>query len=76
MLRANEDVAYGMAGAFEHPALLNDLRLAVTRLLCERTRDLQVPSGGWPNVDRIVRPGRVIITSNWDLFVEDHHHRG
>jgi hypothetical protein len=70
VLRANEDVAYGMPGAFEHPALLNDLRLAVARLLCERARDLPVPSSGWPNVDRIVRPGRVIITSNWDLFIE------
>ena len=70
VLRANEDVARGMPGAFEHANLLNDLRLAVTRLLCERTRDLHIPGGGWANVDRIVRPGRVIITSNWDLFVE------
>jgi hypothetical protein len=70
VLRANEDVARGMPGAFEHASLLNDLRLAVTRLLCERTRDLHVPNGGWANVDRIVRPGRVIITSNWDLFIE------
>ena len=35
-----------------------------------RARDLPVPSGGWANVDRIIRPGRVIITSNWDVFVE------
>jgi hypothetical protein len=70
VLRANEDVAYGMPGAFEHPGLLNDLRLAVVRLLCERTRDLPIPNGGWSNVDRIIQPGRVIITSNWDLFVE------
>jgi hypothetical protein len=72
VLRANEDVAYGMPGAFEHPALLNELRLAVARLLCEKTRDLLIPDRGWPNVDRIVQPGRVIITSNWDLFVEHY----
>jgi hypothetical protein len=70
VLRANEDVAYGMPGAFEHPGLLNDLRLAVARLLCERTRDLPIPPGGWSKVDRVIQPGRVIITSNWDLFVE------
>jgi hypothetical protein len=28
--------------------------------------------GGWPNVDRIVRPGRVVITNNWDLFIEHY----
>jgi hypothetical protein len=72
VLRANEDVARGMPGAFEHAGLLNDLRLAVTRLLCERTRDLHLPNGGWRNVDQIIRPGRVIITSNWDLFVEHY----
>jgi len=70
VLRANEDVAKGMPGAFAHPELLNELRLAVARLLCERTRDLAIPPDGWAGVERIVRPGCVIITSNWDLFVE------
>src|SRR5262245_19938991 len=70
VLRANEDVARGMPGAFEHASLLNDLRLAVTRLLCERTRDLDIPSGGRANVDRIIRSGRFILTSNWDVFIE------
>src|SRR5665213_675959 len=70
VLRANEDVAKGMAGAFASAELLNELRLAVARLLCEQTRDLVIPNGGLPGVDKIVRPGRVIITSNWDLFVE------
>lgn len=72
VLRANEDVSRGMPGAFKYPSLLNDLRLAAARLLCERTRDLVVPEAGWANVDRIVKPGRVIITSNWDLFVEHY----
>jgi hypothetical protein len=43
VLRANEDVARGMPGAFEHPTLLTELRLAIARLLCERTRDLIIP---------------------------------
>src|SRR2546423_14192029 len=72
VLRANEDVARGMPGAFEHVGLLNDLRLAVARILCERTRDLDVPATGWASIDRIVRPGQVIITSNWDIFVEHY----
>jgi hypothetical protein len=72
VLRAHEDVAKGMPGAFAHPELLNDLRLAIARLLCERTRELAIPEDGWAGVEKIVRPGSVIITSNWDLFVESY----
>ena len=72
VLRAHDDVARKMPGSFAYPSLLNDLRLAIVRLLCERTRDLVIPEGGWPNVDRIIKPGHVIITSNWDLFVEHY----
>jgi hypothetical protein len=72
VLHANEHLARGMPGGFRHPGLLNDLRLAIARILCERTRDLVVPTGGWASVDRIVQPGRVIITSNWDLFIEHY----
>jgi hypothetical protein len=72
VLRANEDVAKGMPGAFAHAELLNELRLAVARILCERTRDLSIPSNGWPAVDKIVKPGNVIVTSNWDLFIETY----
>jgi hypothetical protein len=72
VLRANEDVARGMPGAFEHPGLLPELRLAVARLLCERLRGIAIPDTGWTNVDRIVKTGQVVITSNWDLFVEHY----
>jgi hypothetical protein len=72
VLRANEDVARGMPGAFKHVSLLKDLRFAVARILCERTRDQTVPDTGWPAVDRIVRRGQVIITSNWDFFIEHY----
>jgi hypothetical protein len=70
VLRANEDVAQGMPGAFEHTSLLSDLRLAIVRILCDRLRAISIPDGGWSNVDAIVRPGNVVITSNWDLLVE------
>jgi hypothetical protein len=70
VLRANEDVSQGMPGAFEHTTLLPDLRLAIVRILCDRLREITIPAEGWPKVEAIVRPGNVIITSNWDLFVE------
>lgn len=70
VLRANEDVSQGMPGAFEHTPLLSDLRLAIVRILCDRLRSIAIPDGGWRHVERIVRPGNVIITSNWDLLVE------
>src|SRR3954454_7825875 len=72
VLRANEDVARGMPGAFAHPELLGELRLAIARLLCEQLRELQIPASGWKALDRIVKPGSVVITSNWDLFVEHY----
>lgn len=70
VLRANEDVSQGMPGAFEHTSLLSDLRLAIVRILCDRLRGISIPAGGWPNVEKIARPGNVIITSNWDLLIE------
>jgi hypothetical protein len=77
VLRAYEDVSGTggggpprFAGGFKHPGLLTELRMVVVRLLCDRLRNLVIPPSGWANVDAIVKPGNVIITSNWDLFVE------
>jgi hypothetical protein len=72
VLRANADVARGMPGAFEHQDLLGELRVAVARILCERLRDCSIPDEGWPSVEEIIKPGQVIITSNWDIFVEHY----
>jgi len=72
VLRANADVARNMPGAFEHPGLLGRLRFAVARLLCDHLRECSVPEEGWPAVEEILRPGHVIITSNWDVFVEHY----
>jgi SIR2-like domain len=72
VLRANSDVARGMPGAFEHPNLLGELRLAIARILCEGMRDCAIPEEGWSGVEGIVKPGHVIITSNWDVFVEHY----
>lgn len=77
VLRAYEDVS-GIAsegkprfpGGFSHPGLLTELRLVVVRLLCERLRQVQMPPGGWATVEQMLQPGNVVITSNWDLFVE------
>jgi hypothetical protein len=78
VLRAYEDVS-GSAdggtprfrGGFKHPGLLTELRLAVVRLLCERLRQVPIPpTGGWPKLEQMFSPGNVVVTSNWDLFVE------
>jgi hypothetical protein len=29
-----------------------------------------MPIEGWASVDEILSPGNIVITSNWDLFVE------
>jgi hypothetical protein len=76
VLRAYEDVSVGadgaprFAGGFKDHTLLTELRFAVVRLLCDRLRSIQVPDEGWPAVDAMFQPGNVIVTSNWDLFVE------
>jgi hypothetical protein len=72
VLSANEDVSRGMPGAFRHPTLLSDLRFVIARRLCERMRELDVPEHGWASVNAIIKPGSVIITSNWDVFVEHY----
>jgi hypothetical protein len=76
VLRAYEDVSGGadgaprFAGGFKHHTLLTDVRFLIVRLLCERLRAIEVPDGGWPAVEAMFQPGNVIVTSNWDLFVE------
>lgn len=82
VLRAYEDVsgdgtegAPRLPGGFKHPKLLTDLRLVVVRLLCDRLRQLQIPKDGWPAVEQMFAPGNIVITSNWDLFVEWYAHR-
>lgn len=70
VLRAYEDVARGLPSGFKHPSLLADLRFAIALLVCDRVRNIAIPDDGWPALDKILTPGNVVITSNWDLFVE------
>jgi hypothetical protein len=79
VLRAYEDVSGSgdggkprFPGGFQHPGLLTELRLAVVRLLCDRVRQIEVPDDGWPVLEEMLTPGNVVITSNWDLFVEKY----
>lgn len=81
VLRAYEDVSGSrdggtprFPGGFKHPGLLTELRLAVVRLLCEGVRQIDIPSSGWPSLEGMFKPGNVVITSNWDLFVEWYAH--
>ena len=82
VLRAYEDVS-GSAdggrprfpGGFKHPSLLSDLRLVVVqvamRATCGRSRS---PAGRLGEHRRMFTPGNIVITSNWDLFVEWYAH--
>ena len=72
VLRAYEDVARGLPGGFKYPALLTELKFAIVRLICERLRDVAIPTEGWPKLESMFAPGNVIITSNWDVFVESY----
>jgi hypothetical protein len=81
VLRAYEDVAGSgdggsprFPGGFKHAGLLTELRLAVVRLLSNGVRQIAVPTGGWPILEEMLAPGKVVITSNWDLFVEWYAH--
>lgn len=69
VLRAYEDVGKGLPGGFGHPTLLDDLKFAIARLLIERTRALDFTNAS-EELREMIRPGKVIITSNWDTIVE------
>lgn len=57
----------------EAKELMRDLKLAITRLLVGRIRSAEATGRlaiGNPYLDKIVQPGNVIVTTNWDLLIE------
>ena len=81
VLRAYDDVSRSTAGGaqrfpggFKEIELLAELRLAVVRILCDRLREIQIPPAGWAAIEQMLAPGNVVITSNWDMFVEWYSH--
>lgn len=71
-LRTYIDVGAGMRGGFQDaPELFRSLKFAIAQLLVEGIRDIDNKlQAGHPYLDRVVRPGNIVVTSNWDLVLE------
>lgn len=75
VLQAYIDIgAPGLAGVRLKDAneLRRDLKMAIVRLLIERHREAEAGSRltGNAYLDKVVRAGSVVITTNWDLMIE------
>lgn len=62
----------GLPDGFPDRELLADLRFAIVHVLCEALRNLDdvVLAADHDLLDRMVQPGNVVITTNWDNLVE------
>jgi hypothetical protein len=71
-LRTYIDVGAGMRGGFQDaPELFRALKFAIAQMLVEGLRDIDTQlQRGHPYLDRVVRPGTIVVTSNWDLVFE------
>lgn len=72
VLRTFSDIGKGLPGVFSGAGdLLTDLRRALAHVLINAMRDADASiANGHTELDRIVAPGNLIITSNWDLLIE------
>jgi hypothetical protein len=52
--------------------LYRALKFAIARILIERLRqcDTKLSTGSHPYLDQLVKPGNIIVTSNWDVAIE------
>jgi hypothetical protein len=78
-LRTYIDVGSGLQGGFvDAPELYRTLKFAISQLLIERIRKIEPDlRGGHAYLDRMVQPGNIVVTSNWDLVLERYaalHH--
>ena len=65
-------------GLKDAPELFRALKFAIAQVIIERLRavDAQL-AHGHAYLDRVVQPGNVVVTSNWDVALERYaHHRG
>ncbi len=71
-LRTYLDVGAGLPGGFtDAPHLYRALKTAIAQLLIEKLRGSNSAlRAGHDYLDEIVRPGNVVVTSNWDVVVE------
>jgi len=74
-LRTYLDVGAGLVGTGfnEAPELYRLLRRAIAQLLIYRTRDVDAETlRDNAYLNRMIQPGNIIITSNWDQMIERH----
>lgn len=71
-LRTYIDIGAGLAGGFKDaPALYRDLKFAIGHLLVERIKAADAAlAAGHEYLEKVVQPGKVVITSNWDVLIE------
>lgn len=71
-LRTYIDVGAGLRGGFrDAPELFRSLKFAIAQLLVDSTREIDAKlQQGHSFLSHIVRPGNVVVTSNWDLVLE------
>jgi hypothetical protein len=71
-LRTYLDVGAGLPGGFgDAPALYRSLRIAIAQVLIEKTKQAKkLLKEGHPDLDEIVQPGNIVVTSNWDVLIE------
>jgi hypothetical protein len=71
-LRTYLDVGAGLPGGFgDAPALYRSLRIAIAQVLIEKTKQTKkLIKEGHADLDEIVQPGNIVITSNWDVLIE------
>jgi hypothetical protein len=62
----------GLPEGFGDRSLLADLRFAIVHVLCDRLRPLNDEALAAPHLllDQMIRPGVVVITTNWDNLTE------
>jgi hypothetical protein len=71
-LRTYLDVGAGLPGGFaDAPQLYRSLKRAIVELLLAGTLKAEPEIGpGHPWLDELIRPGNIVITSNWDVLIE------
>lgn len=71
VLSAYEDIGAGLPQGFPDTSLLNDLKFAIASIICSDLKAID-PSLDNENhaLDKIIQPGNLVITSNWDYLIE------
>lgn len=79
-LKSYIETAEGLPGGLKDaPELYRALKFAVARILVERLRqcDQRLALGTHEYMNEVVKPGNIVVTSNWDVAVERYAwHRG